>query len=168
VRTLYDSPTPPLRQLPQASSQRAAATARPRGCWVGTAGRQAALPPPPPPNNQQPPSPFSRITPNRRGKNFLHQKSVPQRLLCVRRAALHIFTRMRALLRVRTHAATLWPPFASLGCHCTALCRVDALNLFHSLHIPVCGLPGEHPSGACVCVCVCARARVTRIHTGCV
>jgi hypothetical protein len=108
-------------------------------------------------------------------------------LLCVHRAALHIFTRIRALLRVRTHAATLW----RLGpIHARLTLRVCVLMYVHrsvhslaiewafclvgfSLHCNLscrCIKPIPFSSHLCVwfargtsiwctCVCVCVRAR---------
>ena len=95
-------------------------------------------------------------------------------LLCVRRAALNIFTRTRALLQVQKHAAALWclgPIHVSLTlrvCVCMYLHRrvhslalsvllprwvvmtlhlVVKMHLFQFIHTPVCGWPVEHPFG---------------------
>jgi hypothetical protein len=103
-------------------------------------------------------------------------------------ACLTLRVCVRMYLHRSVHSLALSVLFASLGCHGTALGR--CLNLFNSLHIPVCGWPVGHPFGTtlvetctrncqtrclihltsvyvCVCVCVCVRARA-RSRTVCV
>ena len=132
--------------------------------------------------------------------------------MCVRRAVLHnasalagTNTRCYTLVfRANTFVfdfadmcahvcsqSTLGVFFASLGCHGTALGRVDALNLFHPhLHIRVwlargtsiwddtggnmrTPLPNQVPDSLdrCVCMCVCVHVYVrvcVRVRAHCV